>query len=332
MAKAWVEESVQAPIGEFTKWGAIQKICQDNYGMCRTSESLRCAWSRIAKECQNFINTRLKIEAEHINEDVTEDEIDALALESYRRKTGKNTNGVFHYGAPFKYYATAKYLAKQPRFIEERSMSQDCSTINNALSNVNNNSSATLTTPNTSTQNANINPNKTSSQRLGADPPISSPFPLGLSDKEALNSGKSGPSVQLDSPSPPRHLDLEDPTKGRLRLEDLPEFRNIGDKSAVLRAKGRLAIDLNGGDILGRKREENLNKRRDEDANDREEDFRLLQMLPRGSAEYMEIMQDIMKERRLRARERLARKELVVLDLERDVRRKRSVRDPKEKS
>lgn len=325
MAKAWVEESVQAPIGEFTKWGAIQKICADNYGMCRTSESLRCAWSRIAKECQNFITTRLKIEAEHIKDDVTEDEIDALALEAYRRKTGKSTNGIFHYGAPFKYYATAKYLAKQPRFMDERSMTvqPDCS---KSATNLNNSNSADTSKELNPTKHANSG---TSRQSSG----LVAPFSMGLSDKEALNgSSKCDGNPPLDeSPSPTRQVDLEDASKGRLRLEDLPEFRNLGDKTAVLRAKGRLAIDLNGGDILGRKRDENLNKRRDEDANDREEDFRLLQMLPRGSPEYMEIIQDMMKERRLRARERLARKELVVLDLERDVRRKRCGREPSDK-
>lgn len=118
LAKAWVEQNGNGyNDGEASMWGGIQAICARKYGVNRTAESLRCAWMRIARETQHFLDAHAEARAQG-KDDVS------VAMDVYRTRAGKkDADGMFKYAPPFKYVSTAHYLCKQPKFEGEYSSS-----------------------------------------------------------------------------------------------------------------------------------------------------------------------------------------------------------------
>lgn len=119
LAKAWVEHRSQGMIQGDNMWSSIRTICTEKHGMNRSAESLRCAWMRIARESQHFINSRALVRKQK-KRGMSDDTVAVMVMEVYRKNAGKkDADGVMQYAPPFRYITTAEYLAKEPRFEEQ---------------------------------------------------------------------------------------------------------------------------------------------------------------------------------------------------------------------
>lgn len=114
VAKSWIEHSHITPSHSIPNmWVSIQSIAEQRYGTIRTTESLRCAWMRIARNVLFFMEAVMEARSKGKFSM-------GQAMDIYQMRAGKKgPSGEFKTATPFKYFLTAQFLSHQTKFQTE---------------------------------------------------------------------------------------------------------------------------------------------------------------------------------------------------------------------
>lgn len=118
LAKAWVEQSKKGPNqARMSMWKSITDICSRKFGMMRTSEMLRGAWSKMAQQTQHFIAANARVQRLRPS-GASDDDMEHAAMQLYRRVAGrKGRNNDIVYAPRFIFTEAAEFLRQEPKFI-----------------------------------------------------------------------------------------------------------------------------------------------------------------------------------------------------------------------
>lgn len=285
LAKAWVEVSHRGTDSDKTMWSTIEHICTTKYAMSRTADSLRCAWTRLARDSMNYSAAVAKVR-ELRTGGSSDDDVSLAAMNLYRQRAGrKDENGAVLPAAPFKYIRAAEFLRNQPKFLNsmnEKGAVPFLSPSRELTPSRKNGSSAT--------PHANGMPTdlRTSFAREGNPLPAANSIPLATMNT-ALAEEDEGSASGSDAP---RARPL-----GAKKQREI-ELRNEREKT---REKLLTAIrdEISEGNRL--MAEANRDAR---ESYYWECDLRLLQILPPDSDRHRTLMEEMMKARRKRVRNR----------------------------
>lgn len=285
LAKAWISQISKGDHQtEITMWGAIHSICRMEYGMDRTPESLRCAWSRLAKDSQSFLLARATVNA-HKPPDATDEIVNELTQELYRKQNGRvDENGALLIAPPFKYIAAADFLSAHSEFLKENvslhgdaGWAEDASGTNELNASLMGGAEHDLTAPNSNVD--------LSAQRAGTSATLAI-------------SGGSNEDLGTDNVNGSYGSTMRHAGETALHISSsLHRNRPLGLKKMKQRGRQHEEESRVRSELEAIRKE--LKRANDIaiEAMKRDEGIALLHVLPNESAEYKQVLNDIMKRR-----------------------------------
>lgn len=117
LANAWVSQmSSGENLSESSMWNAIFDTCKIEHELAETPESLKCAWDNLCQDIRHFLSARTKVYAQR-SPNVTDKEADELVQTLYRDFQGSAGQTGQGEVPPFIYIKVADYLSEEPKFM-----------------------------------------------------------------------------------------------------------------------------------------------------------------------------------------------------------------------
>lgn len=274
LAKAWIFQTSKGPNQRDEDfWNGIRTYCIKN-GSNRSPISYKSMWRRLRR--QSLIYLTCKEEAKGKKTFRTNcHSIDDYVMKLYREKAGKvDMEGVFHHATTFSFKEAAEYLQSQPRFQEEM-----------------------------------FNENRQSNNNSVKDDTIKPCPPNQVSTIAADDDDRDITCVEASDDNEDEIQETQGITKQEQLHENLTYKRPLGVKKRRLSEDAHTNHDVLENILMEmscviKSVSNEIRSEREEFKQmiERQEDLRLLEILPTGSKEHQEILVSVLEHRKRRSR------------------------------
>lgn len=248
--------------------GGIQRICEGEYGMKRRVEAIRWKWRKIKREYQHYIAARALVDTKLSTDRNVEEAAEHVQRVYCKRAGTRDSSGKVRLAPPFQYFEAAAFLSKQQKWADG------------------------MTTATRETSRPSLSGDAVDALSGGTPPAreLSASGSGGVQDFTVVSDDVETKSVRTEGStkepkSVAKRLKAVKAERKRAKCEGLlSDIRQLrGDMSDMKTLMGEMMVD---------QREEA----------EEELDLALLQHLPEDSAERIEILNEMLQERKSRKR------------------------------